>query len=92
MVFATQNPAGAYAGRKFMSRAFRSRFLELHVGDIPDSELSHILHERCAIAPSHADKLVSVMKELQRFRQVTHPHLATKPTILSLQIMRCSIP
>jgi len=70
MLFATQNPAGAYAGRKFMSRAFRSRFLELHVGDIPDSELAHILHERCAIAPSHADKLVAVMKELQRWRQV----------------------
>ena len=70
MLFATQNPAGAYAGRKFMSRAFRSRFLELHVGDIPDSELAHILHERCAIAPSHAEKLVAVMKELQRWRQV----------------------
>ena len=70
MLFATQNPAGAYAGRKFMSRAFRSRFLELHVGDIPDGELAHILHERCAIAPSHAEKLVAVMKELQRWRQV----------------------
>lgn len=70
MLFATQNPAGAYAGRKVMSRAFRSRFLELHVGDIPADELSTILHQRCAIAPSHADKLVSVMRELQRRRQV----------------------
>ncbi len=70
MLFATQNPAGAYAGRKQMSRAFRSRFLELHVGEIPDGELAHILHERCAIAPSHADKLIAVMKTLQRSRQV----------------------
>lgn len=82
MLFATQNPAGAYAGRRTMSRAFRSRFLELHVGDIPDSELSTILHQRCAIAPSHANKLVAVMKQLQRRRQVrlasvnssTHSH------------------
>lgn len=38
MLFATQNPPGAYAGRKVLSRAFRSRFLELHVDDIPDDE------------------------------------------------------
>jgi midasin (ATPase involved in ribosome maturation) len=38
MLFATQNPPGAaYAGRKQLSRAFRSRFLELHIGDIPES-------------------------------------------------------
>ena len=37
MLFATQNPpGGAYAGRKVLSRAFRSRFLELHIDDIPD--------------------------------------------------------
>lgn len=71
MLFATQNPAGAYAGRKQMSRAFRSRFLELHVADIPEKELSTILHERCKIAPSHAQKLVSAMSELQRNRQVS---------------------
>lgn len=69
MLFATQNPAGAYGGRKALSRAFRSRFLELHVGDIPDSELAHILQERCALAPSYATKLVAVMRELQRLRQ-----------------------
>ena len=37
-LFATQNPAGgAYGGRKVMSRAFRNRFLEVHVDDIPVS-------------------------------------------------------
>lgn len=54
-----------------LSRAFRSRFLELHVGDIPDAELANILQERCALAPSYAAKLVSVMRELQRRRQVS---------------------
>lgn len=73
MLFATQNPAGAYGGRKQLSRAFRSRFLELHVGDIPDSELAEILEKRCALAPSYAAKLVAVMRELQRQRQVCVP-------------------
>ena len=53
-----QNPPGAYAGRKALSRAFRSRFLELHIEDIPDSELAEILEKRCALAPSYASKLV----------------------------------
>jgi len=47
MLFATQNPPGAYGGRKVLSRAFRNRFLELHVGDIPDEELVTILQQRC---------------------------------------------
>lgn len=46
MLFATQNPPGAYAGRKVLSRAFRSRFLELHVEDIPDGEMAEILEKR----------------------------------------------
>ncbi|GMH33343.1 hypothetical protein BSKO_01177 [Bryopsis sp. KO-2023] len=69
MLFATQNPPGVYAGRKVLSRAFRSRFLELHVDDIPDGELATILEARCSIPPSYAAKLVSVMRELQRRRQ-----------------------
>jgi midasin (ATPase involved in ribosome maturation) len=41
-LFATQNPAGGgYGGRKQLSRAFRSRFLELHVEEVPDVELFH---------------------------------------------------
>jgi len=47
----------------------RGRFLELHVEELPDSELSDILHQRCGIAPSYASKMVSVMRELQRRRQ-----------------------
>ncbi|KAL4440107.1 hypothetical protein ABPG75_003108 [Micractinium tetrahymenae] len=72
MLFATQNPPGIYAGRKTLSRAFRSRFLELHVDDIPDEELTTILEKRCAIAPSYAAKLVAVQRELQRRRSASN--------------------
>ena len=30
-----------------LSKAFRNRFLEVHVGDIPDDELVTILQHRC---------------------------------------------
>ena len=70
MLFATQNPPGAvYGGRKVLSKAFRNRFMELHIGDIPDDELKTILNTRCEIAPSYCVKLVEVMRELQRRRQ-----------------------
>ncbi|RKP02979.1 hypothetical protein CXG81DRAFT_10125, partial [Caulochytrium protostelioides] len=71
MLFATQNPTGQYGGRKQLSRAFRNRFLEIHVGDIPPGELQTILSKRCAIAPSHAQKLVRVFKETQAARTRT---------------------
>ena len=47
-----------------------SRFLELHVDDIPDGELATILHRRCNVAPSYAAKMIATMRELQRQRQV----------------------
>ncbi|BBM98800.1 midasin [Marchantia polymorpha subsp. ruderalis] len=69
MLFATQNPPGIYGGRKILSRAFRNRFIELHVDDIPDDELQVILEKRCQIPGSYASKMVEVMKDLQRHRQ-----------------------
>ncbi|KAJ3216616.1 hypothetical protein HDU67_009223 [Dinochytrium kinnereticum] len=69
MLFATQNPPGLYGGRKQLSRAFRSRFLELHFDDIPEHELSVILEKRCHIAPSYATKIVNVYKGLRVARQ-----------------------
>lgn len=57
-----------HAGRKVLSRAFRSRFLELRVSDLPPKELITILERRCNIAPSHAARLVAAMQELQRRR------------------------
>ncbi|KAL0096148.1 P-loop containing nucleoside triphosphate hydrolase protein [Phycomyces blakesleeanus] len=71
MLFATQNPAGLYGGRKALSRAFRNRFLELHFDDIPEEELETILSRRCRIAPSYCKKLVQVYKALMERRQST---------------------
>lgn len=71
MLFATQNPAGLYGGRKALSRAFRNRFLELHFDDIPEDELETILSKRCAIAPSYCKKLVKVYQDLMAHRQST---------------------
>ncbi|EED15512.1 midasin, putative [Talaromyces stipitatus ATCC 10500] len=71
MLFATQNPAGLYGGRKVLSRAFRNRFLELHFDDIPEDELEYILKERTQIAPSFCSRIVSVYKKLSVLRQST---------------------
>ena len=84
MLFATQNPPGAYGGRKVLSRAFRNRFLELHFDDIPDDELQTILEKRCEIAPSYCAKLVSVMKDLQRQRHGTKV-FAGKNSLITLR-------
>lgn len=69
MLFATQNPAGTYGGRKTLSLAFRNRFVELHVDDIPSPELVTILTLRSRLPSSFAERMVAVMEELQRIRQ-----------------------
>lgn len=72
MLFATQNPAGLYGGRKVLSRAFRNRFLELHFDDIPEDELEIILQKRSLhTAPSDCKRIVNVYKELSRLRQTS---------------------
>ena len=42
-LFATQNPPGLYGGRKPLSRAFRNRFLELNISDLPSAEIEEIV-------------------------------------------------
>ncbi|OJD27910.1 hypothetical protein ACJ73_00703 [Blastomyces percursus] len=69
MLFATQNPAGLYGGRKVLSRAFRNRFLELHFDDIPEDELEFILKERSQIPPSFCARIVAVYRKLSLLRQ-----------------------
>uniref|UniRef100_A0A0E0BB98 Midasin n=1 Tax=Oryza glumipatula TaxID=40148 RepID=A0A0E0BB98_9ORYZ len=69
MLFATQNPPVLYGGRKILSRAFRNRFIEVHVDEIPEDELITILEQRCSIACSYATRMVQVMKDLQTHRQ-----------------------
>ncbi|EFA84854.1 type A von Willebrand factor domain-containing protein [Heterostelium album PN500] len=78
MLFATQNPPGLYGGRKVLSRAFRNRFLELHVDDIPENELEEILGKRCKLPPTYCKKLVAIMKELQLNRQGANQVFAGK--------------
>ena len=72
MLFATQNPPGTYGGRKTLSRAFRNRFVELHVDDIPEAELKTIVEKRCKVPPSRAQLLVTILKRLQRARGVSN--------------------
>ena len=67
-LFATQNPCGAYGGRKPLSRAFRNRFVEVHMGDIPLEEMAVILEKRCGCPPTHANLLVKVMSALRQRR------------------------
>ncbi|THY35096.1 midasin [Aureobasidium pullulans] len=69
MLFATQNPAGLYGGRKVLSRAFRNRFLELHFDDIPVEELHTILQRRTQIPDTWCKRIVSVYRELSVLRQ-----------------------
>ncbi|KAK3104319.1 AAA ATPase midasin, partial [Teratosphaeriaceae sp. CCFEE 6253] len=69
MLFATQNPAGLYGGRKALSRAFRNRFLELHFDDIPINELQDILHRRTKLPESRCKRIVTVYNELALLRQ-----------------------
>ena len=55
MLFATQNPPGSYGGRKVLSRAFRNRFVQLQMDEIPTAELAQILEKRYAPLPhAHA--------------------------------------
>ncbi|VFQ98584.1 unnamed protein product [Cuscuta campestris] len=69
MLFATQNPPNIYGGRKVLSRAFRNRFVEIHVDEIPEDELKTILEKKCKLPPRYAKEMVDVMKELQLHRQ-----------------------
>ncbi|KEG15416.1 putative dynein heavy chain [Trypanosoma grayi] len=70
-IFATQNPAGVYGGRKLLSRAFRNRFLEITVDDIPTTELCTILCQRYSLSTSFAEKMVEIMVSLQLRRQAS---------------------
>ncbi|CAN8073835.1 unnamed protein product [Agarophyton chilense] len=64
-LFATQNPPGLYGGRKELSKAFLSRFVEIRVEELPDKDLLFILEKRSGIPQSFTRKMVAVMRELQ---------------------------
>eukprot|EP00903_Cladosiphon_okamuranus_P014927 g13820.t2 len=87
-LFATQNPPGAYGGRKPLSRAFRNRFMEVHVDDIPGVEWEVILAERCGLPPSHCTLLVKVLHELQAQRQSSRLFLGKHSAISPRDLLR----
>ena len=68
-LFGTQNPPGTYGGRKVLSRAFRNRFIELHLDQLPSAELEIILTGRCCLPASYSKKMVKVLGKLQKFRK-----------------------
>lgn len=86
-LFATQNPAGAvYGGRKALSRAFRSRFLELQFNDLPLDEIEQILSSRCKIAPSFARRIAQVYRILQERRSAAGANIfAGKHALITLR-------
>ncbi len=69
MLFATQNPVGLYGGRKILSRALRSRFLELQFEDIPVADMTEILQKRTNIPQSWSKRIVNVYIELMHLRR-----------------------
>ena len=87
-LFATQNPSGAYGGRKPLSRAFRNRFVELHVDDIPSEELVQILEKRCGCPLSHAKLLVKIMIDLRHRRSRNNVFLGKDSFITPRDLLR----
>ena len=87
-LFATQNPSGVYGGRKPLSRAFRNRFVELHVDDIPNAEMTTILEKRCSCPPSHAKILVGIMDSLRQRRSKSGVFLGKDGLITPRDLLR----
>ncbi|VBB33041.1 unnamed protein product, partial [Acanthocheilonema viteae] len=67
-LFATQNPACIYAGRKRLSRALLNRFVILRFDQLPYNELAEMVIVSCKIAPSAAQTMVSVFCDLRALR------------------------
>ena len=78
MLFATQNPPGSYGGRKVLSRAFRNRFLEMQMDEIPEAELSQIEPRSSQIEPISPKSLISPHISQTELTQIPNfsPYLA----------------
>ena len=87
-LFATQNPCGAYGGRKPLSKAFRNRFVELHIDDIPSAEMTTILEKRCSCPPSHAKALVAIMDSLRQRRSKSGVFMGKDGLITARDLLR----
>lgn len=87
-LFATQNPSGSYGGRKPLSRAFRNRFVEIQVNEIPTNELVSILTQRCGCPESHSSLLVDVMRSLRQQRSQDGVFLGKEGFITPRDLLR----
>ncbi|CAE7789753.1 mdn1 [Symbiodinium necroappetens] len=91
MVFATQNPAGAnYGGRKLLSRAFRNRFTEVFVSELPMEELAVVLHKRCQVPPSYVKVMLAVYQDLQSHRNQSAVFLGKQSFMTVRDLLRWS--
>nr|CCA19393.1 hypothetical protein CaO19.12161 [Albugo laibachii Nc14] len=88
LLFATQNPPGLYGGRKILSKAFRNRFLEIQMEEVPPKELKEILCQRCAIPPSFCSLLIEIMQVLQYRRQQSHLFAGKSGYITTRDLLR----
>ncbi|GJD10717.1 Midasin [Galdieria sulphuraria] len=88
VLFATQNPSGEYAGRKQLSRAFRGRFIELNVGELPMEELNVILQRRYRLPLSFTERMIRVMHELQVQRTRERVFLGKESLISARDLFR----
>uniref|UniRef100_A0A8R1HVT4 Midasin n=2 Tax=Caenorhabditis japonica TaxID=281687 RepID=A0A8R1HVT4_CAEJA len=70
-LFATQNPAGLYAGRKKLSRALMSRFIVIRFHHLPIDELSEMVCARCGVPPNASLKMIEVLNELRNRRSLS---------------------
>ena len=88
-LFATQNQSGGlYGGRKALSRAFRSRFLQIHVPELPDAELEHILQQRYALPASFVRSMVQTLRRLQLERSAQRIFLGRESLVTARDLMR----
>lgn len=64
-LFATQNPAGNYSGRKRLSRAFLNRFVVMKFDHLPFDELPKIVEMRCGVSETMAKTMVKILTRLK---------------------------
>lgn len=70
-LFATQNPAGNYSGRKRLSCAFLNRFVVMKFDHLPFDELPKIVEMRCGLAKTMSETMVKILVKLKTRKNTT---------------------
>ena len=87
-LFATQNPAGVYGGRKVLSAALRNRFVEVAVEDLSPPELVEILTRRARLPASFAKGMVDVGADLARLRATSDVFAGARGLVTPRDLLR----